>query len=404
MRSLERFRGHFYNWYDTIGLRAAFAPLRVHRGQRESRRSSPGPRPCLPPGGRWPAAGSASARGNRGRRPARRRGGADPRRRPAHPDGDPDRSRSGVPGPGRRAPRPPPDRGRLGGPPRALAAQAEALVDIARVLTAERGDGAHCRPPRLGAGGPRHHREPRARSRDDHAVGAASGVPADMAVADGARGPNGDRVPLLDRLSPRPMSPPAATSRSARSPRVAIRASARRPSRRARSRASMRPSARWSAPRSPSRALVRRLLAVAQVTKELFDGMQFGFLVDPTRKIFSIGYRVMDGGLDPSAYDLLASEARLASFIAIAKGDVPVGAVVPPRPPDDAGCARLGARVLVRFHVRVSDAGARHGLPARAVCSTRRTVWSCSARSATGRSAGSPGASPNRPTTCATWI
>jgi cyclic beta-1,2-glucan synthetase len=72
-----------------------------------------------------------------------------------------------------------------------------------------------------------------------------------------------------------------------------------------------------------SRALVRRLSAVAQVTKELFDGMQFGFLVDPTRKIFSIGYRVMDGGLDPSGYDLLASEARLASFIAIAKGDVP---------------------------------------------------------------------------------
>ena len=42
------------------------------------------------------------------------------------------------------------------------------------------------------------------------------------------------------------------------------------------------------------------------------------------RRIFSIGYRVSDGSLDGSAYDLLASEARLASFIAIAKGDVPV--------------------------------------------------------------------------------
>jgi cyclic beta-1,2-glucan synthetase len=41
------------------------------------------------------------------------------------------------------------------------------------------------------------------------------------------------------------------------------------------------------------------------------------------RKIFSIGYRVNDGSLDPAGYDLLASEARLASFIAIAKGDVP---------------------------------------------------------------------------------
>ena len=51
--------------------------------------------------------------------------------------------------------------------------------------------------------------------------------------------------------------------------------------------------------------------------------MGYGFLLDPTRKLLSIGYRVADGTLDPSCYDLLASEARLASFIAIAKGDVP---------------------------------------------------------------------------------
>jgi cyclic beta-1,2-glucan synthetase len=73
-----------------------------------------------------------------------------------------------------------------------------------------------------------------------------------------------------------------------------------------------------------SRLLVRRLSAVALVAKELFDGMEYGFLLDPARKVFSIGFRVMEGSLDPSGYDLLASEARLASFIAIAKGDVPV--------------------------------------------------------------------------------
>ena len=71
-------------------------------------------------------------------------------------------------------------------------------------------------------------------------------------------------------------------------------------------------------------ALVRRLLAVGTATRELADDMQFGFLFDPSRKIFSIGYRVTDGSLDSGAYDLLASEARLASFVAIAKGDVPV--------------------------------------------------------------------------------
>ncbi len=46
------------------------------------------------------------------------------------------------------------------------------------------------------------------------------------------------------------------------------------------------------------------------------------FLFDPARKIFSIGYREADHMLDPSCYDLLASEARLASFVAVAKGDV----------------------------------------------------------------------------------
>ncbi len=51
--------------------------------------------------------------------------------------------------------------------------------------------------------------------------------------------------------------------------------------------------------------------------------MGYGFLLDPVRKLLSIGYRVPEGVLDPNCYDLLASEARLASFIAIAKGDVP---------------------------------------------------------------------------------
>jgi cyclic beta-1,2-glucan synthetase len=50
--------------------------------------------------------------------------------------------------------------------------------------------------------------------------------------------------------------------------------------------------------------------------------MDFRFLFDSSRKLFSIGYRVADGSLDPSCYDLLASEARLGSFMAIAKGDV----------------------------------------------------------------------------------
>ncbi|MDH5641314.1 MAG: hypothetical protein OEY28_08465, partial [Nitrospira sp.] len=70
-------------------------------------------------------------------------------------------------------------------------------------------------------------------------------------------------------------------------------------------------------------ALTRRLTAVAHISEQMVHAMDFTFLFDPTRKLLSIGYRVPDNSLDPSCYDLLASEARLASFIAIAKGDVP---------------------------------------------------------------------------------
>jgi cyclic beta-1,2-glucan synthetase len=70
-------------------------------------------------------------------------------------------------------------------------------------------------------------------------------------------------------------------------------------------------------------ALLRRLSVIAKTAERMFQAMEFGFLFDDKRKLFSIGYRVKDGSLDSNCYDLLASEARLASFIAIAKGEVP---------------------------------------------------------------------------------
>ncbi|HEX4964128.1 MAG TPA: glucoamylase family protein [Thermoanaerobaculia bacterium] len=74
---------------------------------------------------------------------------------------------------------------------------------------------------------------------------------------------------------------------------------------------------------SPSAALVHRLEEAGRVASGFFTDMDFRFLYDPSRKLFSIG-RVEHGDLDPSFYDLLASEARLASFTAVAKGEVPV--------------------------------------------------------------------------------
>jgi len=66
-----------------------------------------------------------------------------------------------------------------------------------------------------------------------------------------------------------------------------------------------------------------RLTVLEKTARVMALAMDFGFLLDRDRKLLSIGYRVPEGTLDPSCYDLLASEARLASFIAIAKGDIP---------------------------------------------------------------------------------
>ena len=70
-------------------------------------------------------------------------------------------------------------------------------------------------------------------------------------------------------------------------------------------------------------ALQRELDHVAQRCRRLADGHDFAFLYDPQQRLMHIGWQVADQKLDPSHYDLLASESRLASLWAIAKGDVP---------------------------------------------------------------------------------
>ena len=78
---------------------------------------------------------------------------------------------------------------------------------------------------------------------------------------------------------------------------------------------------------SPGPEVAARLSDIARRAAALAEGMNFTFLYDRRRKLFAIGYRLADAGgpgrADLSFYDLLASEARLASFFAIAKGDVP---------------------------------------------------------------------------------
>jgi len=77
--------------------------------------------------------------------------------------------------------------------------------------------------------------------------------------------------------------------------------------------------ARWLAGEMLAR--VERLILRATL---LADEMDMRFLYHAERKLFTIGYSAGDRRADASHYDLLASESRLGSLVAIARGDVPV--------------------------------------------------------------------------------
>ncbi|HSB96130.1 MAG TPA: glucoamylase family protein, partial [Spongiibacteraceae bacterium] len=73
-------------------------------------------------------------------------------------------------------------------------------------------------------------------------------------------------------------------------------------------------------------ARVRQRVATIEdlaAQSDAFAQMQYDFLFDKTRRLFAIGYNVTERRLDASFYDLLASEARLATFVAIAQRQVP---------------------------------------------------------------------------------
>jgi cyclic beta-1,2-glucan synthetase len=69
--------------------------------------------------------------------------------------------------------------------------------------------------------------------------------------------------------------------------------------------------------------LEHRLQDLAGRAHAIANDMDFRFLMNEDTKLLSIGYVVSTGTLDSGCYDLLASEARLASFVAMAKGDAP---------------------------------------------------------------------------------
>ncbi|MFZ1916857.1 MAG: glucoamylase family protein [Terriglobales bacterium] len=69
--------------------------------------------------------------------------------------------------------------------------------------------------------------------------------------------------------------------------------------------------------------LIERLRQTAELTRDLANNMDFGFLLDQQRQLMSVGFDAQSEALQPYSYDLLATEPRTAVFIAIAKEDIP---------------------------------------------------------------------------------
>jgi cellobiose phosphorylase len=77
---------------------------------------------------------------------------------------------------------------------------------------------------------------------------------------------------------------------------------------------------------SPCAANAReRMESIGRLALEAseFAQMEYSFLYDRARHLLTIGYNVAEHRVDQSYYDLLASEARLCSFVAIAQGQLP---------------------------------------------------------------------------------
>ena len=69
--------------------------------------------------------------------------------------------------------------------------------------------------------------------------------------------------------------------------------------------------------------LENRIDAIVSEIQSIMDNMNFKSLFNDGRGLFAIGYNLEENSLGNSYYDLMASEARTASFLAIARGEVP---------------------------------------------------------------------------------
>jgi len=77
------------------------------------------------------------------------------------------------------------------------------------------------------------------------------------------------------------------------------------------------------AARSHVMCLIEDIRKIADQARTLADEMDFGFLFNRRRNLISVAFEVATQQLLPACYDLLASEARIAYFVAIGKDEIP---------------------------------------------------------------------------------
>ena len=69
--------------------------------------------------------------------------------------------------------------------------------------------------------------------------------------------------------------------------------------------------------------IASRLTGIADTCEQLVEAMDFRFLYQENRKVLRVGLDLDRRQFEESGYNLLASESRTATFVAIAKGDIP---------------------------------------------------------------------------------
>ena len=101
---------------------------------------------------------------------------------------------------------------------------------------------------------------------------------------------------------------------------------------------------------------------IQELAEQCFDlaDMEYAFLYDKSQHLLAIGFNVETNHRDASFYDLLASEARLSSFVAIAQGKLPQESWFALGSPTNNRRKYARPSFVEWIHVRISDAVAGH--------------------------------------------